>query len=174
MGILRRCGGFRQRMRCAVTGARVAPLALGVFFIAYPGLTAWAKLWRASPTRSGQAGGSEWSEAGEEADEARRGHGCPVPLQRQDAAFGLGALKRRPYNYGKARKPMRLGVGTGVPCPYNGGARLRSPLRKAGATLTKFNDNQVQRQPSSTTTKFNDQCVGRAHHAARLRGRLVS
>ena len=44
------------------------------------------------------------------AGEARRGHGCPVPLQRQDAAFGLGALKRRPYNYGKGRKPVRFGA----------------------------------------------------------------
>src|SRR6266404_6344427 len=42
---------------------------------------------------------------------------------------------------GRAKKPMRLGAGTGVPCPYNCGARLRSPLRKAGATLTKFNEN---------------------------------
>src|SRR5882757_403346 len=31
------------------------------------------------------------SGAGEEAGEAWRGHGCAVPLQRQDAAFGLGA-----------------------------------------------------------------------------------
>jgi len=46
-----------------------------------------------------------------------------VPLERQDAAFGLGALKRRPYNYGKARKPMRLGAGTAVPCPYEGEMR---------------------------------------------------
>src|SRR6267154_2605112 len=37
-------------------------------------------------------------EVNREAGEARRGHGCAVPLQGQDAAFGLGALKRRPYN----------------------------------------------------------------------------
>jgi len=55
-------------------------------------------LWRTS-------GALERSGAGEEAGEAWRGHGCAVPLQRQDAAFGLGALKRRPYNYGKARPP---------------------------------------------------------------------
>ena len=70
------------------------------FFIAYPGLTAWAKLWRAS-------GASEWGGTGEEAGEARRGHGYPVPLQRQDAAFGLGALKRRPH---KGRMRFRLGI----------------------------------------------------------------
>jgi hypothetical protein len=39
---------------------------------------------------------------GSEAGEAWRGHGSAVPLQRQDAAFGLGALKRRPYNAEKA------------------------------------------------------------------------
>ena len=41
---------------------------------------------------------------GEEAGEAWRGHGCAVPLQRRDAAFGLGGVKRRPYN-GESRVP---------------------------------------------------------------------
>ena len=40
------------------------------------------------------------------------------PLQRQDAAFGLGALKRRPYN----------------DAADSGEARYLSPLRKAGTT----------------------------------------
>src|SRR5882762_1498822 len=35
------------------------------------------------------------------------GHGCAVPLQRQDAAFGLGALKRRPYKDAATKKSGR-------------------------------------------------------------------
>src|SRR5712672_748363 len=96
-------------MRC-YSGKSRACGARRFFFIAYPGLTAWAKLWRAS-------GASERGEAGEEAGEAWRGHGCPVPLQRQDAAFGLGALKRRPYIYSKSGEAgeARRGHGCAVP-----------------------------------------------------------
>src|SRR5882762_232558 len=35
--------------------------------------------------------------------------GKAARLQGKDAAFGLGALKRRPYNYGKARRPVNRG-----------------------------------------------------------------
>jgi hypothetical protein len=48
--------------KCRASGAR------RFFLYAYPGLTAWAKLWRTS---------GAW--------------------EKEDAAFGLGALKRRPY-----------------------------------------------------------------------------
>jgi hypothetical protein len=69
--------------------------------------------------------------------------------QRQDAAFGLGALKRRPYNYKErssslarqnatAKKPVRLGAGTAVPCPYHPqkprvGSRFRTALADSRA-----------------------------------------
>jgi len=88
-----------------------------VLFIAYPGLAAWAKLWRAS-------GASERGEAGEEAGEAWRGHGCPVPLQRQDAALAWARLSDAPTFIRKARKPVRLGAGTAVPCPTKAGCGL--------------------------------------------------
>jgi hypothetical protein len=42
----------------------------------------------------------------------------PSRYKKQDAAFGLGALKRRPYN----------------DAAHSGEARYLSPLRKAGAT----------------------------------------
>ena len=120
--------GLRSKAICRTYGAPE------LFSCCFPGHAAWAKLWRTS-------GASDWSGAGEEADEARRGHGCPVPLQRRDAAFGLGApflrqdkLKRRPYNYGKARKPVNRGWAR--LCPYNGEMRPSAWARLSDAPTT--------------------------------------
>src|SRR5258706_7258709 len=40
----------------------------------------------------------------------RGGHGNAVPLQAGDAAFGLGALKRRPYRMGRGTTWRRRGL----------------------------------------------------------------
>jgi len=73
--------------------ARVAPAALGdFFFIAYPGLTAWAKIVTHLPDQvGGKPGLSDWSGAGEEADEARRGaRRLPCPYEGKMRPCGLG------------------------------------------------------------------------------------
>jgi len=74
-----------------------------------------------------------------EAGEARRGHGCAVPLQQQDAAFGLGARKRRPYNsrmrpsaWAREATPLQLqdaafGLGVAKATPLQ--LRLRTALQ---------------------------------------------